>query len=31
VLKLSTRTVERDWRFAKAWLNSRLTEREVGG
>ena len=28
VLSLSTRTVERDWRFAKAWLNSRLTERE---
>ncbi len=31
VLKLSTRTVERDWRFAKAWLNGRLAEREVGG
>jgi RNA polymerase sigma factor (TIGR02999 family) len=31
VLDLSTRTVERDWRFAKAWLNSRLSEREVGG
>ncbi len=28
VLSLSTRTVERDWQFAKAWLNSRLTERE---
>tara|TARA_R110002096_G_scaffold5453_7_gene25491 strand:- start:699 stop:1298 length:600 start_codon:yes stop_codon:yes gene_type:complete len=26
VLGLSVRTVERDWRFAKAWLNSRLTE-----
>jgi len=24
VLGRSTRTVERDWRFAKAWLNSRL-------
>lgn len=30
VLDLSTRTVERDWRFAKAWLNERLAEREVG-
>lgn len=29
VLKLSTRTVERDWRFAKAWLNHRLSEREA--
>lgn len=28
VLKLSARTVEREWRFAKAWLNSRLAERE---
>jgi len=28
VLDLSTRTVERDWRFAKAWLNSRLSQRE---
>lgn len=28
VLGLSERTVERDWRFAKAWLNSRLAERE---
>lgn len=26
VLSLSPRTVEREWRFAKAWLNSRLTE-----
>jgi RNA polymerase sigma factor (TIGR02999 family) len=26
VLGRSTRTVERDWRFAKAWLNARLTE-----
>ena len=29
VLDLSTRTVERDWRFAKAWLNERLAGREV--
>lgn len=29
VLAVSTRTVERDWRFAKAWLNRRLTEREL--
>ncbi|MFT4841682.1 MAG: RNA polymerase sigma factor (TIGR02999 family) [Planctomycetota bacterium] len=28
VLGLSARTVERDWRFAKAWLNSRLTEED---
>jgi RNA polymerase sigma factor (TIGR02999 family) len=28
VLGLSTRTVEREWRFAKAWLNQRLAERE---
>jgi len=28
VLGLSTRTVERDWRFAKAWLNGRLAEWE---
>jgi RNA polymerase sigma factor (TIGR02999 family) len=28
VLKLSPRTVERDWQFAKAWLNSRLGGRE---
>jgi RNA polymerase sigma factor (TIGR02999 family) len=28
VLQVSTRTVEREWRFAKAWLNSRLQERE---
>jgi RNA polymerase sigma factor (TIGR02999 family) len=28
VLDLSSRTVERDWRFAKAWLNGRLAERE---
>lgn len=26
VLSISTRTVEREWRFAKAWLNSRLTD-----
>jgi RNA polymerase sigma factor (TIGR02999 family) len=30
VLGLSARTVERDWRFAKAWLNGRLSEREPG-
>lgn len=29
VLHLSERTVEREWRFAKAWLNSRLAEREA--
>jgi len=29
VLRLSTRTVERDWRFAKAWLNGRLAGREA--
>ena len=29
VLGLSTRTVERDWRFAKAWLNKKLTDGEV--
>ncbi len=28
VLGLSSRTVEREWRFAKAWLNKRLSERE---
>ncbi|HEX5052249.1 MAG TPA: ECF-type sigma factor [Planctomycetota bacterium] len=27
VLGVSERTVEREWRFAKAWLNSRLGER----
>jgi ECF sigma factor len=27
VLALSPRTIERDLRFAKAWLNSRLQER----
>lgn len=31
VLGLSSRTVERDWRFAKAWLNGRLEEREAAG
>lgn len=30
VLGLSERTVERDWQFAKAWLNRRLGERERG-
>ena len=30
VLGLSSRTVERDWQFARAWLNSRLGERERG-
>ncbi len=29
VLGLSTRTVERDWRFARAWLNSRLGDQEL--
>ena len=29
VLKLSERTAEREWRFAKAWLNKRLAEREA--
>ncbi|MCH8810115.1 MAG: RNA polymerase subunit sigma, partial [Proteobacteria bacterium] len=29
VLGLSARTVERDWRFAKAWLNGRLAEGEA--
>ena len=29
VLGLTTRTVERDWHFARAWLNSRLAEAEV--
>jgi RNA polymerase sigma factor (TIGR02999 family) len=28
VLGRSTRTVERDWRFAKAWLNSRLADED---
>jgi len=30
VLGQSTRTVERDWRFARAWLNGRLGETEAG-
>ena len=30
VLSLSSRTVEREWRFAKAWLNRRLEERDRG-
>jgi hypothetical protein len=30
VLGLSARSVERDWRFAKAWLNDRLAEEEEG-
>ena len=29
VLGLSARTVERDWRFAKAWLNGRLARGEA--
>ena len=29
VVGLSERSVERDWSFAKAWLNSRLAE-QVG-
>ena len=28
VLGLSARTVERDWRFARAWLNGRLAQME---
>ncbi len=28
VLDMSERTVERDWRFAKAWLNDRLANRD---
>ena len=28
VMNLSSRTVERDWQFAKAWLNSRLADPE---
>ncbi|MFT7484687.1 MAG: RNA polymerase sigma factor (TIGR02999 family) [Candidatus Paceibacteria bacterium] len=28
VLELSPRTVERDWRFARAWLNGRLADQE---
>jgi RNA polymerase sigma factor (TIGR02999 family) len=31
VMGTSTRTVERDWRFAKAWLNDRLAEKESKG
>ena len=31
VLGLSTRTVEREWRFAKAWLNQRLAAGEEPG
>ncbi|HEX6882284.1 MAG TPA: ECF-type sigma factor [Planctomycetota bacterium] len=30
VLQVSTRTVEREWRFARAWLNGRLSAREEG-
>lgn len=30
VLDMSERTVERDWRFAKAWLNDRLANRDPG-
>ena len=29
VLGLSTRTVEREWRFSKAWLNKRLSDWKV--
>ena len=29
VLSLSTRTIESDWRFAKAWLNSWLSDKEA--
>jgi len=29
-LEISARTVERDWRFARAWLNGRLAELESG-
>lgn len=29
VMSLSPRTIERDWQFAKAWLNSRLAEDEA--
>ena len=31
VLGLSTRTVEREWRFAKAWLNKKLAAGETTG
>lgn len=30
VTGVSARTVERDWAFARAWLNGRLTERGAG-
>lgn len=30
LLDVSDRTVEREWRFAKAWLNGRLAEQEPG-
>jgi RNA polymerase sigma factor (TIGR02999 family) len=30
LLSLSTRTIESDWRFAKAWLNSWLSDKEKG-
>ena len=30
VLGVSARTIERDWRFARAWLNGRLGESEAG-
>jgi RNA polymerase sigma factor (TIGR02999 family) len=30
VLGQSTRTIERDWQFAKAWLNSRLADKGRG-
>jgi len=31
VLGLTARTVERDWRFARSWLNERLARAERGG
>lgn len=31
VMGTSERTVERDWRFGKAWLNARLAEEEAEG
>ena len=31
VLKVSTKTVLRDWQFAKAWLNRQLAREELYG